>query len=106
MKLRLGIRWIVDVNNIFISLFWVMSQNRFSGAIYFIFGFLFLFTGIIMLVFDTSKVGQHYLTQQQAAVGGYFVIFVSLVLFGTGYFCLSPFSRLREFVEGTRRKRK
>jgi hypothetical protein len=93
------------VNNIFISLFLGMSQNRFSGANYFIFGCLFLVTGIIMLVFDISKVGQHYLTQQQTAVGGYFVIFISLVLFGIGYFCLSPFSKVREFLEGTGRKR-
>jgi hypothetical protein len=83
-----------------------MGKNRFSGVIYFIFGFLSLVTGIIMLVFDTTKVGQHYLTLHQTAVGGYFVIFVSIVLLLVGYFCLSPFSKIREFIEGTGKKRK
>ncbi|HET8861276.1 hypothetical protein [Marivirga sp.] len=82
-----------------------MSQNRFSGAIYFIFGFLFLVTGIAMLVYDISKVGQHYLTQQQTAVGGYFVIFIGFLSLAIGYFSLSPFNKVREFIEGTRRKR-
>lgn len=58
-----------------------------------------------MLVYDISKVGQHYLTQQQTAVGGYFVIFIGFLSLAIGYFSLSPFNKVREFIEGTRRKR-
>jgi hypothetical protein len=57
-----------------------------------------------MLVFDIQKVGQHYLTTQQTEVGGGFVIFVSMVCFVVGCFALSPFSKIREFIEGTKRK--
>ncbi|WKV11493.1 hypothetical protein [Marivirga harenae] len=83
-----------------------MSRNKFSGAIYFIIGSLLLVAGIIMLVFDITKVGNHYLTQQQSAVGGFFVIFVSLIILIIGYFCLSPFSKIREFIEGTGKRKR
>ncbi len=83
-----------------------MGKNRFSGFIYFLMGSLLLIAGILMLAYDIHKVGQHYLTQQQTAVGGLFVIFVSLVILLVGYFSLSPFSKLREFFEGTSSKRK
>lgn len=83
-----------------------MGRNKFSGAIYFIIGSLLLVAGIIMLVFDITKVGNHYLTQQQSAVGGFFVIFISIIILVIGYFCLSPFSKLREFFEGTGKRKR
>lgn len=83
-----------------------MGNKKFSGAIYFIFDLLLLVTGIIMLVFDINKVGKHYLTLQQTSVGGYFVIFISLINILIGYYSLSPFNKLREFVEGTGKKNK
>ncbi len=81
-----------------------VSKERFSGAIYFIFGSLLFIAGIIMLIFDINKLGKHYLTQQQTSVGGYFVIFVSLVSIIIGYFSLSPFNKIREYIEGTGKK--
>ncbi len=59
-----------------------------------------------MLAFEIYKVGKHYLTQQQTSVGGYFVIFISLITILVGYYSLSPFSKLREFIEGTGKRNK
>ena len=81
------------------------KHNSFESFLYFFFGLLLLAVGVIMLVFDIQKVGQHYLTQQQSAVGGGFVIFVSIVIFIVAYYSLSPFSKIREFIEGNKSKK-
>ena len=81
-------------------------KNRigFDTFLYFFFGISFLVIGVIMVVFDIHKVGRHNLTTQQTALGGGFVIFISLVCFYVGYYFLTPFSKIREFIEGTKRK--
>jgi hypothetical protein len=60
-----------------------------------------MITGIIILAFDIVKAGRHYLTQQDGAIGGTIIIMLSILLFVVCYYSLSPFSKIREFFEGT-----
>ena len=67
---------------------------------------LLIATGVVMLIFDITKTGRHYLTQQNSAIGGAIVIFVGVIGAVIGYYSLSPFGRVRKFFEESLEMRK
>lgn len=80
------------------------SATTLYGAIICIVG------GIVMLANNLVGVGRHYLTTQLTVGGGYLFILIGLILLVVFYFTLSPFGKIRNFLEGgskkTNRKRK
>ena len=85
-----------------------MNHNHvnWSAIFYFVVSILLVATGLIMLAFDITKVGSHYLTQQKSAIGGYIVIFIGLVGLLVGYYSLSPLGKIRSFFEGSVKTKK
>lgn len=66
-----------------------------------------IITGLIIILFgalislsNIYGTGKHYLTQQHMIYGGGYLIVLGSVLLISGYFSLSPFSKIREFFEG------
>lgn len=72
-----------------------------SGWYFIVLGVLFILTGIFMLVFDIVKVGNHAITQQPGTIGGTIIIFFGAISVYVGYHSISPFSKFREFFEGS-----
>ncbi|WP_076666891.1 hypothetical protein [Pontibacter indicus] len=63
-------------------------------------------SGIWMIVNDLVAVGVHSRTLSASGYGGHLLILVSLIFFYVAYHCLSPFSKIRRFFEGNRRRKK
>ena len=60
--------------------------------------------GIWMIISKKVGSGTHRLTQQDTGAGGELLILIGLILTVIAYLSLSPFSRLRSFFEGKRKK--
>jgi hypothetical protein len=56
--------------------------------------------GIWMIVVDRVAVGVSSRTFQPTGFGGHLLIFLGVVFYVIAYYSLSPFSKLREFLEG------
>ncbi|WP_188500032.1 hypothetical protein [Pontibacter amylolyticus] len=65
-----------------------------------------LVSGVWMILTDKVAVGVHSKTLSVSGYGGHLLILVSLIFFYVAYHCLSPFSKIRRFFEGRRRKKK
>ncbi|WOK09627.1 hypothetical protein RT717_13355 [Imperialibacter roseus] len=56
--------------------------------------------GIWMIVTNRVAAGSHSKTLQPTGFGGHLLLFLGVVFYIVAYFSLSPFSKLREFLEG------
>jgi len=68
-------------------------------------GIGFLIIGIAMITNDLVAVGINR-TMQESGFGGYLLLLIGIVFIVVTYFSLSPFSRIRKFLEDNWKKRK
>jgi hypothetical protein len=61
---------------------------------------LFIGFGLYLTINNLIIVGTYSRTMQPTAKGGGIYIFVGLIFLVVTYFSISPFSRLRQFIEG------
>ena len=69
-------------------------------------GVIFFIWGILMLVKDLYGVNFRSRYMQYDAIGGELVILFGLVFVLVAYFSLSPFSKIRSFIEGGRKPKR
>ena len=71
-----------------------------DALFYFVIGIIQIALGVLMILENVSIVGRDYLTQEGTVTSGYFLISVGLLIIWVGYYSLSPFSKIRKFIEG------
>ena len=70
-----------------------------------IIGLIMIVLGVLMILEGKYIVGRDLLTQQGSVVSGFCLIGVGVIIIWTGYYNLSPFGKIRRFIERYPRKK-
>ena len=82
-------------------------RHKISDVLFqFVIAILFLGAGAFMLIRKLIVVGLRGRDNQPTGFGGEYLIFAGVIFLVVAYFSLSPFSPIREFLEGKRQKNK
>ena len=83
-----------------------MKQSRWEYLPHLFASIVCIVAGIWMILNNKVGIGIDGLTQQLTSGGGPLLILIGFILLGVTYFSLSPFSKLRQFFEGSSKRKK
>lgn len=85
----------------------LMKESKWSFMPTLLLSMLLIIPGVIMIIKKMVGVGFRAMYAKNSGAGGELFIFVGIIFLVVTYFSISPFSKLRQFFEGsTRRKKK
>ena len=82
-----------------------MKENPWSYFPILLLAVVFISLGIIMIANDLYGVGFREEYNSYSAISGHYLVLAGVLFLIITYFCLSPFNKIRMFVEGGLRKR-
>lgn len=82
-----------------------MKENPWSYFPILLLAVVFIILGIIMIANDLYGVGFREEYNSYSAISGHYLVLAGVLFLIITYFCLSPFNKIRMFVEGGFRKR-
>lgn len=78
-------------------------NNNYGG---FFFAVPFISWGLVMIVKDLAAIGINSRSKSLSGFDGYLLIFIGCIFLIVGYYGLSPYSKVRQFIEGGYRRKK
>lgn len=82
-----------------------MKTDFYSFLLSLSLGIVFILCGTFMILNNLIGYGIRSLTQNQSAISGHLFILIGILFLVVSYFSLSPFGRIRKFIEGSIKKR-